>query len=119
MTSVLIVDDDTGIVETLQYLLLSEGYDVVSAGNGQEALSRYKEINPDVVLMDIKMPVMSGFDAFFKIKEFDKNAQVVLTSGYAIDNEEYQHATKSGLVGMISKPFAIEKIIKVIDKCGN
>ena len=62
---------------------------------------------------------MNGFSAFFKIREFDKSANVVLTSSYAIDNTEYQHAKKSGLAGMLSKPFTLEKIIKMIDKCQN
>ena len=116
MKSILIVDDDTGIIDTLQYLLLNEGHSVMAAKNGLEAIARYKETQPDIVFMDIKMPLMSGFDAFFKIKEFDKNAKVVLTSGYAIDDQEYQHAIKSGLVGMLSKPFTIENIAKIIDK---
>ena len=117
MTSVLIADDDVGILETLQYLLLNEGYHVTVARDGQDAVNQYKEIKPDVVLMDIKMPVMDGFNAFFKIKEFDENANVVLTSSYAIDNEEYQHAKKIGLVGILSKPFTIANIIKMINKC--
>ena len=117
MASVLIVDDDIGILETLQYLLLNEGHHVTAARDGQDAINQYKETKPDIVLMDIKMPVMNGFDAFFKIKEFDENANVVLTSSYAIDNEEYQHAKKLGLVDMLSKPFTLEKIIKMIDKC--
>ena len=117
MKSILIVDDDVGILETLQYLLLNEGYEVAVSRNGQDAVNQYKEIKPNIVLMDIKMPIMNGFNAFFKIKEFDKNAQVILTSSYAIDNEEYQHAKKMGLVGLLSKPFTIEKIIKMIDKC--
>ena len=116
MKSVLIVDDDNGIIETLQYLLLNEGYDVVSARNGLDAINQYKQDKPDIVLMDIKMPIMNGFNAFFIIKEFDKEAKIVLTSSYAIDNEEYQHAKKLGLVGLLSKPFTIEKIVKMIDK---
>lgn len=119
MTSILIVDDDDAIIDTLQYLLLNEGYDVIPAKNGLDAISIYKEVKPDIVFMDIKMPMMNGFDAFFKIKESDENAQIVFTSGYAIDNEEYQHAIKSGLVGMLSKPFTIEKIIKIIDNAQN
>ena len=117
MTTVLIVDDDAGILETLQYLLLNEGYHVTSARNGQDAINQYKAIKPDVVLMDIKMPIMSGFHAFFKIREFDKKANVILISSYAIDNEEYQEAVRLGLVGILSKPFTIEKIIKMINKC--
>ena len=119
MTSVLIVDDDTGILETLEYLLLNEGYEVAVAKNGQDAVNQYKETKPDIVLMDIKMPIMNGFSAFFKIKEFHKDAKIILTSSYAINDEEYQHAKNLGLVGMLSKPFTIEKIIKMIDKHQN
>ncbi len=118
MTSILIVDDDIGILETLQYLLLNEGYQPVTvAKDGQDAINQYRETKPDMVLMDIKMPIMNGFNAFFKIKEFDEHARVVLTSSYAVDNEEYQHAKNLGIVGMLSKPFTIEKILKVIEKC--
>ena len=116
MTSVLIVDDDVGILETLQFLLLNEGYDVRSSGNGQEAIAQYQENRPDIVLMDIKMPIMDGFDSFFKIKELDNNAKVVLTSSYAIDDDEFQHAKKLGLVGLISKPFTLENVIDMIEK---
>ena len=119
MTSVLIVDDDAGILETLEYLLLNEGYKVLVAKNGQDAVNQYRETKPNAVLMDIKMPIMNGFSAFFKIKEFDKNAKIVLTSSYAINDDEYQQAKKLGLVGILSKPFTVETIIKMIDKCQN
>ena len=118
-TSVLVVDDDVGIIETLQYLLLNEGYDVVVAKNGQDAIDVYRETRPDAVLMDIRMPIMNGFDAFFKIKEMDKNAQVILTSSYAIEDKEYQRAKKMGLGGILSKPFSFENIIKMINRCQN
>lgn len=116
MALILIADDDVGILETLQYLLLNEGHNVIAAKNGLDAMNQYKERAPDVVFMDVKMPLMNGFDAFFKIKEFDKNAKIILTSGYAIDDSDYQHAKKSGLVGLLSKPFSIEKISNMIDE---
>ena len=119
MKSVLIVDDDSMILETLQYLLLNEGYDAVVAKNGQEAFDKYKEIRPKVVLMDIKMPIMNGFDAFFKIKKFDKDACVILTSAYAIDDDDYQNAKKLGLAGLLPKPFTVEKIVMMMKKCQN
>ena len=118
-TSILVVDDDVGIVETLQYLLLNEGYEVKAAKNGQDAIDRYKENRPDAVLMDIRMPIMNGFDAFFKIKEIDHNAQVILTSSYEINDEDYQRARKIGLGGILSKPFSFENIIKMINRCQN
>lgn len=116
MKTVLIVDDDSMILETLQYLLLNEGYDAIIAKNGQEAIEKYKETNPAIVLMDIKMPIMNGFDAFFKIKDLDKDARVILTSAYAIDDGDYQHAKKLGLAGLLPKPFTIDKIVKMMKK---
>jgi len=66
--------------------------------------------------MDIKMPIMNGFDAFYKIKKLDKNAKIVLTSSYAIDNEKFQKAKESGLSDLLNKPFDIDSMIGIIKK---
>jgi len=113
---VLLVDDDVDIMEPLQYLLIEEGHEVITASNGSEAITQYKENKPDITFMDIKMPVLNGYEAFKKIKELDKDAKIVFTSGYAINNEEFQTAKKSGLCNLLSKPFEIDSMIKMIKK---
>jgi len=110
------VDDDIDVMEPVQYLLIEEGYQVITASNGNEAITKYKDNKPDITFMDIKMPVLNGYEAFNKIKEIDKNAKIVFTSGYAIDDEQFQTAKKSGLCDLLSKPFEIDSMIKMIKK---
>jgi len=113
---VLLVDDDVDIIEPVQYLLIEEGHEVLTASNGLEAITEYKESKPAITFMDIKMPVLNGYEAFKKIKELDKDAKIVFTSGYAIDDEKFQTAKKSGLCDLLPKPFEIDSMIKMIKK---
>ena len=117
--SVLLVDDDMDVLESTQYLLLEEGFDVITAANGKEAIEEFKDKNPDIIFMDIKMPVLNGYEAFYKIKEINKNAKIVLTSSYAIDDEEFKKAKSSTLSDLLNKPFKINSIVKMIEKYAN
>jgi len=110
--TILLVDIDVDIIEPVQYLLIEDGHKVITASNGSEAITEYKENKPAITFMDIKMPVLNGYDAFNKIKELDKNAKIVFTSGYAIDDEQFQAAKKSGLCDLLTKPFDIDSMIK-------
>ncbi len=114
--TVLLVDDDMDVLESTQYLLMDEGFDVITAKNGEEAISEFISNKPGIIFMDIKMPIMNGFDAFYKIKKLDKNAKIVLTSSYAIDNEKFQNAKESGLSDLLNKPFDIDSMIGMIKK---
>ena len=117
--TILLVDDDIDVLEPIQYLLIEEGYEVISASNGREAIAVYRENKPDIIFMDIKMPVLNGYEAFNKIMKIDKKAKIVFTSGYAIDNEEFLIAKKNGLCNLLTKPFEIESMIKMIKKYSN
>jgi len=110
------VDDDVDVLEPIQYLLIEEGHNVITALNGSEAIIEYKENKPAIIFMDIKMPVLNGYEAFKKIKELDKDAKIVFTSGYAIEDEEFQSAKKLGLCDLLQKPFEIDSMIKMIKK---
>ena len=113
------VDDDVDVLEPIQYLLIEEGHKVITASNGSEAITEYKENEPAITFMDIKMPVLNGYDAFNKIKELDKDAKIVFTSGYAIEDKEFQSAKKSGLCDILTKPFDIDSLLKMIKKYAN
>jgi len=114
--TVLLVDDDVDIIEPVQYLLIEEGHKVITASNGHEAITAFKENKPAITFMDIKMPILNGYEAFNKIMELDKNAKIVFTSGYAIDDKDFQDAKKLGLCDLLSKPFEIDSMIKMIKK---
>ncbi len=117
--TILLVDDDVDVLEPIQYLLIEEGHKVITASNGSEAITEYKENKPAITFMDIKMPVLDGYEAFNKIKDIDKDAKIVFTSGYAIDNERFQNAKNLGLCDMLTKPFNIDTMIKMIKKYTN
>jgi len=114
--TILLADDDSDVLESTQYLLMEEGFNVITATNGKQATEQYKEFNPDVVFMDIKMPVLNGYDAFYQIKEFDKNAKIILTSSYAIDDEQFQKAKNNTLSDLLNKPFKLQTMVHMIEK---
>ena len=64
--TILLVDDDVDLLENTAYMIKNIGYDVVTADNGQDAVFKYKDIHPNLVIMDVKMPKMDGFDAFLR-----------------------------------------------------
>lgn len=78
----LVADDDEDIVETLKNRLIREGYEVVTAFDGEEALRRVKEDNPDVIILDLMMPKLNGFDVLKEVrsKYKDKWRPVIILS---------------------------------------
>jgi DNA-binding response OmpR family regulator len=78
----LVADDDKDIVETLKNRLIREGYEVVTAFDGEEALRRVKEDNPDVIILDLMMPKLNGFDVLKEVrsKYKDKWRPVIILS---------------------------------------
>ena len=113
-TTILLVDDDVQFLEATEYMLKYENYEVITAKNGEEAIKKFTEFYPDIVLMDLKMPVMNGYEAFFKIKKGNPDAKIVFTSAYAINNEEFEKAEKAGLFGLLTKPFDLSELNKMI-----
>ena len=106
MTNILVVDDDSGIRKLLRYVLESDGYDVCEAINGKAACKVVSENIPDLVLLDMEMPVMDGFGVMEVLRNnpdtFDLPV-VMLTSRAAADCE--QEALDYGVAHYISKPW--------------
>lgn len=113
---VLLVDDDIDLLENTAFMIKNIGYDVVTATNGVEAVSKYKEIHPNLVIMDIKMPLMDGFDAFFKIKQNDPDAKVILITAYSIDEKKHLKAKSMSLITTISKPYSFDTLEELVNK---
>ena len=113
--TILLVDDDLDVLESTQDMLVDKGYDVIPAKNGYEAVARYRVNKPDIVLMDVKMPLMDGYEAFYKIKEYDPKAKVVFITAFSVDDKKYQAAKKQAALGLIRKPFLLEDLEKLID----
>lgn len=113
---ILIVDDDSDFLESLHLILIRENHDVVSATNGHDALTRYREFRPDIVFLDVKMPGIGGYEAFLRIRKYDSGAKVVLLSNYALDDLKYEEAKKQCLAGLINKPIDLAVLKKMIKR---
>ncbi len=112
--SVLVVDDTTFMRTKLKTILEGIGLTVIGeAADGVQAVEQYKKLKPDIVTLDITMPVMDGMGALSEIMKYDLKAKVVMVS--ALGHEEYiVQAIKSGARNFIIKPFKDEKVKEVI-----
>ena len=113
---ILFVDDDLDFLEATQLMLMDEGYDVVPATNGEQAVEKYKEIKPDIVFLDIKMPGIDGYETFFRINKFDPDARVIFTSSYTFDKEKFKRAKNLSLRGILNKPLEFDDLEMAIKK---
>ncbi|MBI2891495.1 MAG: response regulator [Nitrospirae bacterium] len=113
---VLIIDDSVSVFAQLKKILDDDGaFDVVGhAPNGAEGLKMYKAHRPDIVLLDIVMPVLDGLKALKMILDSDKNARVVMISSVGAVGNKALQALQLGAKGVISKPFRGEEIIKTV-----
>lgn len=118
MAKILIVDDSRTSRRILRNLLIEEGYDVVEAENGEEGVQKYKEENPDMVTMDITMPVKDGLEALKEIKDFDSAAKVIMVTA-AGQESKVMEAVKLGAAEFVTKPFEKEKIVDTVRKVVN
>jgi len=112
---ILVVDDDKDIVQILKYNLKNSGYSVKSANNGIEAIKKAKKFLPDVILMDVMMPEMSGIEACSEIKEINElsNTIIIFLSARSEDYTQIS-AYDAGADDYISKPIKPKVLLKKI-----
>lgn len=116
MIKILIVDDSRTSRKILKGILENAGYEVIGeATNGQEGYDRYVELKPDVVTMDITMPVLDGIEALKKIKGEYPDAKVVMVTA-AGQKTKMVEAVQNGANDFVSKPFEPEQLKAIIDK---
>ena len=114
-TRVLIVDDDVNFCDTLAKVLTKRGYETISSNSGSAALVNVKENQVDIVLMDIKMPVMNGVETYKRLKKIKPAAKVILMTAFSME-DMIKDAMKEGVYAVVHKPLDIEAIIKMIEK---
>jgi two-component system nitrogen regulation response regulator NtrX len=116
--SLLIVDDEPSILQSLGGLLSDEGFEVNTAANGYEALKIIDSESPDLVLLDIWMPGIDGIETLKEIKKDNPNIQVIIITGHGTI-ETAVSATKLGAFDLIEKPLSIDKVIVAINNALN
>jgi len=110
-----LVTDDTAFMRLLLQKILTEGgYDVVGeADNGKEAVRLFERHRPDLVTMDITMPILNGVEALKRIRAIDPDARVLMVSAMGQKNMVMQ-ALREGAQGFLIKPFEKEKVLQAV-----
>lgn len=112
--SVLIVDDEQEIVAVLTELFESEGWEVLAASNGKEALQKIKSGSPDVVLSDIQMPDMDGLELLETIYKSGVDTPVILLTGFR-DAKKMQRAWEACVFDFTDKPFNSKHLVSLVE----
>lgn len=117
MDAKILITDDTIFTRTvLRSMLSANGYkDIVEAGNGEEAVKQYKLNSPDIVLMDITMPIMNGIEALRAIREYDPLARVVMCTAMG-QKSMVVEAIQAGAKDFIVKPFQTNRVLESIQR---
>jgi len=110
----LAVDDNRSLVESLGDIFEARGYAVDIAYDGEQAVERVRNGAYDCILMDIRMPKMSGVDAFKEIKKLSPNTPVILMTAYSVQ-DLIDEALAEGVVAVVHKPVAIDRIFEMIE----
>ena len=112
---VLLVDDAAFVRMSLKKILddMAWGFEYIEAGDGEDAIEKYKIYSPDLVIMDITMPKMDGITAVGRIKEIDDNAKIIMCSSMGYQ-EKVLDAITAGAKDFIIKPYEAAKVAKSI-----
>ena len=114
--NVLICDDAAFMRMMIKYVLTKGGYNVVGeAENGAKAVEKYKELSPDLVLMDITMPEMDGIQALKEIKKIDGGAKVIMCSAMG-QQAMVVESIQAGAKDFIVKPFQEDRVLEAVKK---
>ena len=114
--SIVVADDDPDILSIVAMSLETQGYDVYKASNGREAVDLARDHHPDLIILDMMMPVMSGYEAIAELKasEATRDIPIVGLSAKAMATD-MERATDVGIDGYITKPFRIAQVLSVIE----
>ncbi len=115
---VLIVDDEPDVLLLLRVNLEAAGYQTVLAADGESALTKIDESNPDVVLLDIMMPVMDGWGVLRSLSEREDAPRVVVVSAKSSDRDIVRALT-SGALDYITKPFDPDDLVDIVARTIN
>ena len=117
MAKILVVEDEPSLRKLLQYQLSKIGHEIRVAGDGEQALALVKSERPDLVLLDVMLPVMGGFQVLRKLQE-DKNTKSILVIMLSAKGQQHDIAAglNQGVFDYITKPFNIPDLSARIDK---
>jgi len=115
IASILVVDDQVGMLETFTDILGDKGYRVTTAEDGYAAIDKVKKGTFDVIFMDIKMPGINGVQAFREIKKINPKTAVIMMTAYSVEGL-VKEAIEEGAYTVIYKPFDIDRVVETIER---
>jgi CheY-like chemotaxis protein len=114
---VLVVDDEKNLSELImESLIMMGGYNVERAFNGLEALEKYKSFLPDIVVMDVEMPVMDGYESSSQIKSFDPKARILMLTGNPGDSRARRTIKEGIALTLLQKPVKLMDLSRTISE---
>ncbi len=115
MKKLLIIDDESGIVEEVKAYFEEEGYEVHTADTGKDGIDLIVRVEPDVVLLDMKLPDISGIQVLRFSKEKYPRIKVIVNTGY-VDQNVIDEAERLGRDAFLQKPFSLERLQQEINQ---
>ena len=109
------VEDEKNVREVLDAILSTAGYRVTQAASGEEGIELFRKQKPDVVITDLGMPGLSGWDVADKVKAFDPSIPVILFTGWGVKSDQTE-VHRQHVDRIISKPFKMEQILNLISE---
>lgn len=117
MKKILIVDDEPNIVMTLEYTFKKNNYEVFIARDGQEALDIVKSVYPDLIILDVMMPMVDGYATIEQIKNNDKLSKTKLIFLSAKNKDsDIEKGLSLGADAYLTKPFSIKKVVEKVSE---
>jgi len=121
MTTVLIIDDNAELRDTLVTILEDEGYATIVADDGKSGVRAFSKHHPDLVVTDVLMPDYDGIQTICDIRRLQADARIIAMSGGALlDNAYYlRMAQELGAMAILPKPFEVEDLVQLVASCIN
>jgi len=113
---VLVAEDDRLSLTVLRQLLMAQGYEILQSSEGWDGINRARNEQPDLIVMDIKLPDISGLDATLLLKKDDqtKNIPIIAVTG-CVTPEDKANALKSGCAAYITKPVKVDELLRTVE----
>ena len=115
MKRMLICEDEQEARDSLKSIFAKRDYEIFTAKDGQEAVQKAKEVKPDVILLDIRMPKIDGMEVAREIREFDKIAKLVFITAFQSPQLKLE-ATKYNIAAFLIKPASAEEILTAVSE---
>ena len=111
--TILIIEDEEDILSLLSGLLESENYHVITAGNGRSGIEKFQDHNPDLIITDVRMPIMDGIEVLREVKTKESDTEVIILTGHGSEADR-KICMELGAFAYLHKPVDIELLSKTL-----